>query len=174
MNLHPIFVHFPIAFLTIYSLMEMVRLKKITTLPYWFYVKAMLVILGAASAYITLLSGEMIEEMFEEANGLVEVHSAIAKITTLLFTIIALLYILSWIQKSNLSFTKKLHNNLLWIFLIKLQKFILNTHLIIIFAFIGLLLITITGALGGIIAFGPDTDPLTKFIYEILIKAKAV
>lgn len=174
MNLHPIFIHFPIAFLTIYSLMEMVRLKKIIALPYWFYVKAICIILGTASAYVTLLSGQLIEEMFEEANGLVEVHSVMAKATTFLFTIIAFLYILSWVQKGNFSFTKKLRNNLLWIYLLKLQEFILKTQLIIILAFTGLLLITITGALGGIITFGPNTDPLTKFIYEILIKAKAV
>jgi len=174
MNLHPIFVHFPITLFTIYSLMELVKFKKITTLPYWFYIKALLVILGTAGAYTTLLSGELIEEMFEESSSLVEIHSSLAKITTFLFTFITLLYILSWFQKGNFGFVKNLRNNLLWIYLLKLQKFILNTWLIILLAFIGLLLITITGALGGIIVFGPDTDPLTKFIYELLIKSKTI
>src|SRR3989344_1510181 len=78
-----LFINNPIAFFTFYSLMELIRFRKITTLPYWFYIKALLVILGAASAYVTLLSGELIEEMFEEGFGsLVEVHSFLAKITT--------------------------------------------------------------------------------------------
>ena len=40
MNIHPIFVHFPIALLTLYSLAELIRWRRITELAYWFYVKA--------------------------------------------------------------------------------------------------------------------------------------
>lgn len=171
MNLHPIFVHFPIAFFTFYSLMELVRFKKIMALPYWFYIKALLVILGTISAHVTLLSGELIKEMFEENfESLVEVHSFLAKVTTLIFTIIAVFYLTAWIRKGNPNLINKLKNNFFVKILLKLQTFILDTQFIILLAFIGFLLITITGTLGGIIAFGPDTDPLTKFIYELLIK----
>jgi len=132
-----------------------------------------MVVLGSISANISILSGELIKGMFEEVNLLVEIHSRIAKITTLLFTIIAILYFISWIKKSNLGFVKKLQNNIIWIYLLKLQTFVLDTYLIIILAFIGLLLISVTGALGGIIAFGPDTDPLTKFLFKFLLASKA-
>ncbi|MFA4887422.1 MAG: hypothetical protein WC595_04365, partial [Candidatus Nanoarchaeia archaeon] len=38
----------------------------------------------------------------------------------------------------------------------------------IILSLIGLMLITITGALGGSIVYGTDTDPVVKLIYKIL------
>lgn len=34
----------------------------------------------------------------------------------------------------------------------------------------GLLLITLTGALGGIIAYGPDIDPVASFVYRLLFR----
>jgi hypothetical protein len=37
-------------------------------------------------------------------------------------------------------------------------------------ALIGVLAITITGALGGVIAFGPDIDPAATFFYNLLVK----
>ena len=38
----------------------------------------------------------------------------------------------------------------------------------VIVGLIGLMLITITGALGGSIVYGTDTDPAVRFIYKIL------
>lgn len=63
-NIHPLLVHFPIALLTVYSLLEAVPLKRIQKLPYWFYVKAVLLITGTISILPTILAGLVIEDQF--------------------------------------------------------------------------------------------------------------
>ena len=49
MNIHPLLVHFPIALLTIYSLLELVPFKQIYRQSYWFYTKAIILIIGSIS-----------------------------------------------------------------------------------------------------------------------------
>ena len=62
MNLHPIFVHFPIALLTLYTLCELLRFKKIKDHPAWFYLKAVLIICGTLGAAAALLTGDGAKE----------------------------------------------------------------------------------------------------------------
>jgi uncharacterized membrane protein len=73
MNLHPIFVHFPIALLTIYALLEVfiplkvkvfkvckwqnTKLYALLVNPIWKHIKAFLVIFGAVTVIPTLLTG---------------------------------------------------------------------------------------------------------------------
>lgn len=140
-------------------------------LAYWFYIKAVLVILGTASAYVTLISGQVIEERFENVHNLVELHSFWANISTLIFTIIASTYVFSWYKKQfTYDFSRITCLKQIWGLAQMLQHFVLETKLIILLALVGLAAITATGALGGIIAFGPDTDPLTKFVYLLFLQ----
>ncbi len=87
MNLHPIFVHFPIALLTLYAVLEIAiplkikfyklckwdkpetspRLAKLYELlinPVWNSIKAFLVIIGTLLAFPTLQTGEWAEETY--------------------------------------------------------------------------------------------------------------
>jgi uncharacterized membrane protein len=45
-NVHPLLVHFPIALLVVYSLLEWVPLKKLANLSSWFYIKATFLFFG--------------------------------------------------------------------------------------------------------------------------------
>ena len=58
MDLHPIIVHFPVALLTLYGIFELFSVRRIARKPYWFYVKAVLVIFGALGALAAWLTGE--------------------------------------------------------------------------------------------------------------------
>jgi hypothetical protein len=40
----------------------------------------------------------------------------------------------------------------------------------ILLAIVGLILITVTGALGGILVYGPDVDPVAKLLYSLIVK----
>ncbi len=102
MNIHPLLVHFPIALLTLYAICELIRFKKITTKLYWFHVKAVLIIAGLVTAELALVSGEAIEHMFKEdnpiKNAIVPIHAASAEGTVGIFFILALSYLILWIE----------------------------------------------------------------------------
>jgi uncharacterized membrane protein len=164
MNLHPLFTHFPVAFLTIYSLFEFVKLKKITDRPYWFYIKACLVIIGTGIGYITFFTGYIQKDDYTagEILKLINAHFYAAIITLVIFTLLSIAYGLSWLKSEQLTSLNPI--------LVKFETFILSTPVSLIFAFLGLTAITITGALGGALAYGKNVDPFVSFIYNILIK----
>lgn len=45
MNIHPFLVHFPIALFCVYTILECVRFQVVIKQPYWFYLKAGIVIM---------------------------------------------------------------------------------------------------------------------------------
>ncbi len=170
MNIHPILVHFPIALLTLYAVCELIPLKALTGQAYWFYVKAVLVITGTLGGVAAYLAGEAIEDQFETAalSNLIEIHSAFAITSILIFAVLALAYKITWINQS--SFSLRLQTNSIWRVATRLANLILKPVFRLPLALLGVLAITITGALGGVIAFGPDIDPAATFFYNLLVK----
>lgn len=174
MNFHPIFVHFPIALLTLYAILELARFKKLTNWEPFFYIKMALVFFGTLGTLPSLMSGEAIEHQFEVGNlkTLVETHAAWATGTAWLFGIIALGYLVVWVNRTG-AFPKATQHPIispLWRLLTRLSDALIARNLVIALALIGLLAITVTGALGGAIAYGPDIDPAAQFFYNLLIK----
>lgn len=162
-NVHPILVHFPIALLSLYALLEFLSFFPVLQKQsYWFYMKAMLVIIGAAATIPTILAGLLIRSKFEGVHAIVNLHEHFAYATACIFGAIALIYVIAWATKLNIL----PKNNII----LRLDNFFLNEYLLALFALIGLIVITITGALGGIIAFGPGTDPFAGFVYSIFFK----
>ena len=152
-NLHPILVHFPIAFLSLYAVLEFIRFRKILALPYWFYIKALLVIVGALSTIPTILAGIAIKSGFSGdpvSVRIISFHEPFAITTSIIFGILAVGYLIAWIKgKSN---------------------FILTPAVSVILSILGLVAITVTGALGASIVYGPNLDPAVHFIYNLFIQ----
>ncbi len=169
MNIHPIFVHFPIALLTIYAVAELIRFEKIKSLTYWFYVKAILVIVGVLSSFLALSTGEQAEHLQPETlEPLIETHATFANISTWIFVFLAAIYLVSWVNKSTLNnylLSSKFAK--IWNIKVNIANKVINSYLTIILAFVGLISITITGALGGAIVYGPDVDPIVSFVYKL-------
>lgn len=182
MNIHPLFVHFPIALLTVYAVMEFggpmllkilkvfkkegTELAQFITSELYKNIKAFLVIVGAVLGFPTLQTGEMAEHAMRAASGdtqgfgttnagqLIELHSTFATASVWLFAVLAVAYILkhSWFNK--------------YAILKKISDIVLNPCLAGILAVAGIILLTITGALGGAITYGPDVDPIVQYIYN--------
>ncbi len=163
MNLHVIFVHFPIAFFTIYALAEMARFDFITRQLYWFYIKAVLVIIGALSAVVTITTGLLIEDLMEGHPAL-EYHEFFAWTTFGIFLAIALSYAFAWLGKVIPV------QNRFWKLAVDCGTKIVESKWIIILAMLGLISVTITGGLGGVMAFGEKSDPFFGFFYRLFIK----
>lgn len=59
MNLHPIFVHFPIAFLTLYSIVVILPFEKYFSKFDWSLVRKVVLIAGVLGAFASIATGEM-------------------------------------------------------------------------------------------------------------------
>ncbi len=168
MNFHPILVHFPIALLVVYAILELIRFESVRNLHYWFYVKAVIVITGALSLLPAFAAGDAIEDLFGNQANLVEVHSGFAASVVVLFGIVAFFYAIAWLEKdAHISSRIAPRFRNAWIALQRARMFVIDSHFVVVPAIIGLILITITGALGGVIAQGVDVDPIAKYVYNL-------
>ena len=153
MDLHPIVVHFPIAFLTLYAVLELLSVRRLIEKPYWFPIKAILVILGALGAVAALLTGEGAIH-FGENIPLIEAHERFATASVILSLLISIIHLVAWFGRDKLQI-------LAW-------RLLGNRGAMIPLALAMLATITITGGLGGAIVYGTDFDPLMKPIFELL------
>lgn len=146
MYLHPILVHFPVALLTIYAVLELIRFQKVISRPYWFHVKALFAIFGALGALSAFLTGP------DQAKTipLGQMHANFATTTLIIFGIIGLSYLLEWFKPS------------------KYSLFVMRPYIIIPLAILGLIAVTITGGLGGALVYGTHFDPFMAPIFKIL------
>ena len=171
-NFHVVVIHFPIAFLTLYSVLEIISIKRLQNKPYWFYIKAVLVILGAVAAVVARQTGEL---LIAASKGplprVLELHKLFGTITAALFLVIAFVYVVEWVKKcGSCAWLEHKSSAWLWHIFLKIQGALYRRPVLVLSALAGLATITITGALGGSMVYGPETDPMGKFIYHLFIK----
>ena len=166
MNIHPIIVHFPIALLVCYAIIEILPLTKWYPRFPWDPIKLFLVLFGTVGAVAALGTGSLAEHSSQwTLRNVLGLHKSFAGISTLIFGIITATYFIRWFFQqypglfvgalSALSFLKNI------------ADFILKRRIVIPLALMGLVAILVTGILGGIIVYGPNLDPFTKFIYSV-------
>lgn len=166
LNIHPILVHFPIAFLSLYAILEIFRFKALTKQSFYFPFKAILVSLGVMSASAAILTGKIIQSQFSDQH-MVGLHEHINEAATVVFALIAFAYLLTWARQALPdTFTK---SPTLSALSQSVEKLILRPLILIPLALLGLILITLGGAIGGIVAFGANIDPMTNFLYSLLV-----
>lgn len=174
MNFHAMLVHFPLALLIVYSLLELLRFKFITRSSNWFYTKATFLVIGVISAYPALSTGGLLEHSPKYDRALVHLHESFASASTNFYLVIAIVYVLAAIYRSaafreKLIAMKLIPASLLRPFnaLINICNNIVKSPLFVILPIIGITLFTITGGLGGVLASGVGVDPIADFVYYL-------
>lgn len=166
MDLHPITVHFPIAMLVVWSILEMLPLSKIPIVKNitWQTTKDVLLVIGFLGALVSLQTGEEAEHLTRASHNLVEMHGSFAGFATFVYGLFVaefvfrLDFVRQWTRKIRVA--DSFISLYLKTFSIRWIRFI-----VVLIAFLALF---VTGVLGGVIAYGPDKDPLAPFVLQIL------
>lgn len=168
-NVHPLFVHFPIAFLCLYSVLELLRFHGLQRQSWWFPLKAVLLIVGSISAFVALQTGELAEEAFESTDlmNVVELHSLFATTSTWIYVALTALYAVRWLDLSG-SGTRLPQKFLrFWNALVRLEQQLFRAPILIVLAILGITGMTFTGALGAVLVYGPEIDPAVSVLYRL-------
>ena len=168
LNIHPFVVHMPIGLLSLYTFLEVVSIKKFQTLPYWFFVKAILVIFGSFGAYASLFTGSLVVVEFD--FRLLEAHARFAVLSTIVYTILGVIYLLTWLKYKISSILENTRFKKVWYRVDNVRGFLMRRFVLFSLSIIGFIFISITGALGGALVYGPDIDPFVKIIYDFFVK----
>lgn len=87
MDFHPLVIHYPIAFLTTYCLLEILRLEKLPE------VKVTLLYLGEVSAIVTLIAAIFSTSTLAGESRLGDMYKIFMLMTVIVFGSISLLYL---------------------------------------------------------------------------------
>ncbi len=161
--------------------MEILRFRRLTGLPFWYPLKVSLSVLGSIGTGFALLTGDPAEHLLRqthpELRRLIQTHSAWADVATLIYAVIAALYLMDVVYRE--SILEKILSGLekaSWYaplvqfknYLAGIARKIIMSPLMSVLAVIGFAALSIVGALGGAIVYGPNADPIVSLIYKIL------
>jgi uncharacterized membrane protein len=173
MNIHPIFVHFPLALLTLYALMVLVPLRFSSKFSWWAGAASFLSVVGWLLTLPTAATGGIAEELVKGKvdPALIEMHSSFAGAIIIIFFLFFAANTVRAAKERGWGDRISARNSLflrVWNFKQKCARVILDTFLGKVLALLGLAAILITGGLGGAIVYGPDFDPLVSAIHGLL------
>lgn len=165
-NVHPILVHFPIAMLFIYSIIKVLPLKKWLPSVSWRDIERVLLVVGVLGAFAALATGDTAEHLVHPNRALVDAHSTFAGLATFIYGALLVGEIAAVINAKNYVYGKSWQ----WVSIILrfIETVLCNPVFSVILAIAGFIAISITGMLGGTIAYGLTADPIAPLLLKLL------
>lgn len=165
-NIHPIFVHFPIAFLILYSVIHLIPFRRWLPRISWKQIELALLAAGFLGALIASETGEIAEHLVRPQRDLVEAHATFASLTIWFYGLI----LLGEVLRLALPFIETKIRLPQWLSstIRMIEKILTQPGVSGVLAFLGLVAISLTGLLGGVMVYGTTADPFAAMILKIL------
>ena len=165
-NLHPIFVHFPIAFLLLYSIIKLLPFERWFPKTSWKQTYKILLVFGVIGSYVAMSTGEVAEDLLQPDKDLVGMHELFAGITTNLYLLLLIGELFPNIQK--LIAKIKIVPSIITKIIAWIEKIITHTFIVKLLALAGAIMLFLTGLLGGVLTHGVTADPIAPFVLRVL------
>lgn len=164
-NIHPIFVHFPIAFLMLYSLIKILPLQRWISNISLKVIERILLTAGILGGLLALQTGEIAENLTNPNHDILEMHEFFASSSVRVYGLI----LLGELMVIFGSFVNaKIKNQMLLNIYGNLVTILTNKYLVITLAVVGVVAIALTGLLGGVMVYGTSADPLAEPVLSLL------
>ncbi len=170
-------VHFPVALLTLYCFLEVLTVFRAFYQKHSLEItKGIVLFAGTLGAMISRQTGEMIAEGANKVylnKNILELHEGFAFWATAVFVILSLSYLIYFFENIESLKTHKIYTGFKSKIHSQLKQFIkiFNTRTVrVTLAIVGFCIIMGTGTLGGILAHGCNSDPMTKLMCSIVQK----
>lgn len=167
MDVHPLFVHFPIALLFVWSLIEISQVHRWIKSVDWKSAKGVLLTVGTVGAYFAKETGEIARDQVTKISPTLAWHETFAKTTFALYFLflveIILTVCISQIKNRKISIPHWTHD-LMSLY----QKIIGFLPIRLPLVVIALTVLTVTGVLGGTLVYGNSADPIAPYVLSIL------
>lgn len=158
-DLHPIVVHFPVALLTLYSLMCVLPLSRWFSAMNWKHIRVVFLSVGVVGGIVAIITGKIAEKISAPMEDIVELHTFFALVTVVTYGLLLVGDgVFTWL------FGEKRQIPLL----LSLQSVLGQRIIKIVLAIIALSTLTITGMLGGVMVYGTISDPLAAPVLKLL------
>jgi uncharacterized membrane protein len=164
-NIHPIFVHFPIALLCLYSIIKIIPFGKLLPKVSWKHIERTLLIVGALGAFASSATGEMAEYLVKVNRQILNAHSLFADISIGLYGALLFGELLVFVTPLIAQYQKLNSINKI---LKLIQKILTGKFVSITLSILGLIALSMTGLLGGILVYGTTADPFAGTILQLL------
>ncbi len=164
-NLHPIFVHFPIALFLLYSLLRLLPWPKKFPPVNWQIPRIVILVVGLLGAWLANLTGDLAKHLSHPQSSLVEMHESFAGASINIYIIILIIELLIFVKPQWLQ-TKYFNKSANVI--LRLKQLLTKDWILILLAIAGAITIAITGLLGGVMVYGLTADPLAAPLLKLL------
>ena len=165
-NIHPIIVHFPIAFLFIYSIIKILPLSKWFPGISWKQIERLLLVVGVLGAFAAFATGDTAKHLMHPNRQLVSMHENFAALSVWIYGLLLLGEIISVFNQNyrgRFSLNEKIVKILSF-----LETILCNNVFSKILAFAGFIAIFLTGLLGGAMVYGATADPIAGIVLKLL------
>lgn len=163
-NIHPLVVHFPIALLVLYSVIKLLPVRRWAPAIAWRQIELVLLVCGVLGAFAASSTGELAEELVRPEERLVEAHAFFAALSTWMYGLLLAAPVLRWILDQFQNRIPEVVVRGAGSIVAILEKSWIARVLVV----VGLVAITLTGVLGGVMVYGTTADPIAPFVLRML------